>query len=234
MLTKCDSVKQPWLGYHSRTYSYMHTMFHYVWQSTSVCKSRRVSDVSRHGHVSALSATYAPPPPTFSVSYSTYVRSFVHSYCGLADERTTWFLSRCPLSLSLLSSLCATLLPCAGCKQGRRSIPSFLQPTLSSTLSMDDVSFRYREYIRELFPRVFLANDENRILFASFRWLSNFHSNFNVCWELVQRVRTQLQGKNWSKIALENIFLWVNTRSESSRIIIVAILFEIYLFVFTI
>lgn len=170
----------------------MHTMFHYVWQSTSVCKSRRVSDVSRHGRVSALSATYAPPPPTFSVSYSTYVRSFVHSYCGLADERTTWFLSRCPLSLSLLSSLCATLLPCAGCKQGRRSIPSFLQPTLSSTLSMDDVSFRYREYIRELFPRVFLANDENRILFASFRWLSNFHSNFNVCWELVQRVRTQL------------------------------------------
>ena len=69
-----------------------------------------VSDVSRHGRVSALSATYAPPPPTFSVSYSTFVRSFVrsfvHSYCGLADERATWFLSRCPLSLSLcLTSL---------------------------------------------------------------------------------------------------------------------------------
>lgn len=198
------------MTYHSHTLLIHTHDVHYVWQSTSVCKSRRVSDVSRHGRVSALSATYAPPPPTFSVSYSTYVRSFVHSYCGLADERTTWFLSRCPLSLSLVKlSLCN--LVTVRRLQTRTPVDSVVssKPTLSSILSMDISSFQ-NEYIRELFSTVFLANDENRMyysrLFVDCPTFILTSTSISEKLLLNERVRTELKEK-LSRVALENIFL---------------------------
>ena len=124
--------------------------------STREQESGDVLPYCRQPRIGALSATYAPPPPTFSVSYSTYVRSFIHT--GLADESHVVPESVSSLSLSFspplsprLSSLCATLLPpCAACKQGRRSILSLLRRLFWRPLSPRSLHAIARQ--RQIFP----------------------------------------------------------------------------------
>lgn len=68
-----------------------------------------------------------------------------------------------------------------GCKQGR----PLDDPAVSSSNPFGSKPNVPRVQNGPVFENVrsrhvFLANDENRILFASFRWLSNFHSNLDV------------------------------------------------------
>lgn len=101
-----------------------HTMFHCVWRSASVCKSRRSGDVLPHGrhtraHIHRSVHTYVhtythmphrarigtatyPPHHHFPYRIVRYVRWFagVRSFILASLTRATWFLSRCPLSLS--------------------------------------------------------------------------------------------------------------------------------------